>query len=213
MVCTVREIFLFVPNLIGHGRIALLIVACWYMLNNYVITVICYLVSHFLDALDGHAARALGQSTKFGAMLDMLTDRASTACFLMALCVLYPSYSFLFQMSMALDIVSHWLHLHVSSISGERSHKSISLEGNPILRVYYTSRVVLFVMCAGNELFYSMLYLLAHCEGPQFLTMSLFRVILYVSLPIWFAKSAISVIHLFVASYNIAQIDCNDRNK
>ena len=28
-----------------------------------------------LDAVDGHAARLLGQSSKFGAMLDMLTDR------------------------------------------------------------------------------------------------------------------------------------------
>jgi CDP-diacylglycerol--inositol 3-phosphatidyltransferase len=35
----------------------------------------CYIVSGFLDAVDGHAARYLGQSSKFGGMLDMLTDR------------------------------------------------------------------------------------------------------------------------------------------
>ena len=35
----------------------------------------CYILSGFLDAFDGHAARAFNQSTKFGAMLDMLTDR------------------------------------------------------------------------------------------------------------------------------------------
>ena len=33
------------------------------------------LLSGLLDAVDGHAARLLGQSSKFGAMLDMLTDR------------------------------------------------------------------------------------------------------------------------------------------
>jgi len=45
----------------------------------------------------------------FGAMLDMLTDRCATACLLM---MFYPQYAFWFQMSTALDIASHWLHLH-----------------------------------------------------------------------------------------------------
>ena len=45
-------------------------------------------------------------------MLDMLTDRCATMCLLVNLAVLYPSYIFLFQLSMSLDIASHWLHLH-----------------------------------------------------------------------------------------------------
>ena len=36
---------------------------------------IAYSVSCLLDAADGAAARALGQSSKFGAVLDMVTDR------------------------------------------------------------------------------------------------------------------------------------------
>jgi len=48
----------------------------------------------------------------FGAMLDMLTDRCATACLLMTLAMFYPQYAFWFQMSTALDIASHWLHLH-----------------------------------------------------------------------------------------------------
>lgn len=35
-------------------------------------------LSGLLDAVDGHAARMLNQSSKFGAMLDMLTDRCAT---------------------------------------------------------------------------------------------------------------------------------------
>lgn len=50
--------------------------------------------------------------TKFGAMLDMLTDRCATMCLLVNLSLLYPSYTFLFQLNMTLDIASHWLHLH-----------------------------------------------------------------------------------------------------
>lgn len=50
--------------------------------------------------------------TQFGAMLDMLTDRCATMCLLVNLSLLYPSYTFLFQLSMTLDVASHWLHLH-----------------------------------------------------------------------------------------------------
>ena len=62
------------------------------MPTNYVMAAWCYILSGeaqalkivgrhkllttgLLDAVDGHAARLLGQSSKFGAMLDMLTDR------------------------------------------------------------------------------------------------------------------------------------------
>lgn len=37
---------------------------------------------------------------------------------------------------------------------------------NPIMRLYYTNRKVLFFMCAGNEAFYAALYLLFFTEGP-----------------------------------------------
>jgi hypothetical protein len=36
---------------------------------------VAYCVSALLDAVDGKAARALGQSSRFGAILDMVTDR------------------------------------------------------------------------------------------------------------------------------------------
>lgn len=45
-------------------------------------------------------------------MLDMLTDRCSTMCLLVNLALLYPRATLLFQLSMSLDVASHWLHLH-----------------------------------------------------------------------------------------------------
>jgi CDP-diacylglycerol--inositol 3-phosphatidyltransferase len=93
------------------------------------ITIFCYLTSEFLDALDGHAARALGQSkfrifntkksleeenlgTKFGAMFDMLVDRCSTMCLCFVLAMFYPKWALFFQLWAAIDVASHWLHLH-----------------------------------------------------------------------------------------------------
>ena len=71
-------------------------------------------VSGLLDAVDGHAARLLGQSSKFGAMLDMLTDRCATMCLLTTLATFYPSFMFFFQLSMIIDISCHWLHVHTA---------------------------------------------------------------------------------------------------
>lgn len=51
-------------------------------------------------------------------------------------------------------------------LQGKTSHKFIDMSGNPIMRLYYTNRTVLFFMCAGNEAFYAGLYLLHFTEGP-----------------------------------------------
>ncbi|BHF72990.1 hypothetical protein SprV_0401606200 [Sparganum proliferum] len=207
------NVFVFVPNLIGYARILLLLYACWYMTTNFSRTVISYLLSSLLDAFDGYAARLLNQSTKFGAMLDMLSDRCATMCLLFALSTFYPRYIFLFQLSALVDIASHWLHMHVSIQSGSSSHKTIGLQGNRFLRIYYTSRPILFFMCAGNELFYSMLYALHFTDGPQMFGYSLFKVILFLSLPVALLKTFISLIHLYAASVNLAGVDVAERKK
>jgi len=204
-----ENIFLFVPNLIGYGRIVLAIVSFYFMPTSPMIAVICYLLSGLLDAFDGHAARYLNQGTKFGAMLDMLTDRCATMCLCVVLAIFYPKWAIFFQLSMSLDMASHWLHMHSSMMKGSSSHKTIDLSGNPILRLYYTSRPVLFFMCAANEIFFSMLYLLNFYEGPS----GLFRWLLYISAPIAFAKAAISGIHLITAAQNIANIDLDEREQ
>nr|CDS30631.1 CDP diacylglycerol inositol [Hymenolepis microstoma] len=206
-----ENIFLFVPNIIGYARILLLIASCWYMPSNPIRAIITYFLSALLDAVDGHAARFLNQSTKFGAMLDMLSDRCTTMCLLFVLGTFYPRYLFLFQISATIDIASHWLHVHASIQGGSSSHKTIDLSGNPLLRVYYTNRKVLFGMCAGNELFYGMLYLLHFFEGPRFLGLGAFYWLLFLSLPIALLKTFISLVHLYAASVNIAGLDVIDR--
>lgn len=51
-------------------------------------------------------------ATKFGAMLDQLTDRCGTCGLLVTLSYFYPKYMFWFQMSMAIDVACHWFYLH-----------------------------------------------------------------------------------------------------
>ncbi|GIX77660.1 CDP-diacylglycerol--inositol 3-phosphatidyltransferase [Caerostris darwini] len=207
-----ENIFMFVPNIIGYVRILLAIIACWYMQHDHIKATFCYLLSGFLDAFDGYAARFLNQGTKFGAMLDQLTDRCVTVFLLICLANFYPKWMIFFQLSMAIDISSHWIHQLAALMQGKTSHKFIDASANPIIRIYYTSRPVLFVMCAGNELFYSMLYLVYFTPGPSIIFgIGLFHIILYISTPIAILKTMISILQLFVACINIGIIDVNER--
>lgn len=104
----------------GYARIVLAVVSFYYMPSNYVVAVWCYVVSALLDAFDGHAARHFNQSTKFGAMLDQLTDRCGTMCLLVTLSHFYPKYMFWFQLSMTIDIACHWLYLHTTTLQGKK---------------------------------------------------------------------------------------------
>ncbi|KAB8276800.1 hypothetical protein BDV30DRAFT_224125 [Aspergillus minisclerotigenes] len=124
-----ENIFLFVPNLIG--------------------------VSCLLDALDGATARHLGQSTQFGAVLDMVTDRCTTTCLLVFLASAFPRWSIAFQSLISLDHSSHYIHMYATLAMGgnRQSHKQID--------------EILFMVCALNELFFIALYLLSFSSSPS----------------------------------------------
>ena len=59
----------------GYFRVATAIAAMYYSLTNWQLTAVLYAVSQGLDAVDGIVARHFNQCTKFGQVLDMLTDR------------------------------------------------------------------------------------------------------------------------------------------
>ncbi|XP_011498439.1 PREDICTED: CDP-diacylglycerol--inositol 3-phosphatidyltransferase [Ceratosolen solmsi marchali] len=206
-----ENIFLFVPNIIGYGRVLLALISFYYMPTHYAVAAWCYIISALLDAFDGHAARYFKQGTKFGAMLDQLTDRAGTMCLLVTLAQFYPAYTFWFQISMTIDIVCHWIYLHTTVLQGKTSHKFIDMSENAIMNVYYTNRTVLFCMCAGNEAFYAALYLLNFTEGPVLFGISLFKAVTYISAPIAFIKALISLLHGYVACINLSIIDTKER--
>jgi CDP-diacylglycerol--inositol 3-phosphatidyltransferase len=202
-----ENVFLFVPNIIGYARIFLALLSFWVMPTNYVLASWCYILSGLLDAVDGHAARFLGQSSKFGAMLDMLTDRCATMCLLTTLSTFYPSFMFFFQLSMTIDIACHWIHLHTSLMDGKTSHKFVDPTGNWFMKMYYTDRRVLFCMCAGNELFYAMLYLLNFTTGPFYM----FVPLAILTFPVALAKTGIALLQGYLAALNLASIDVRER--
>ena len=159
-----ENIFLFYPNVIGtssalphspieagsdnhstgYSRIILAVASLYYMPLHPRTCSGLYSVSCLLDALDGVAARHFNQSTRFGAVLDMVTDRCTTACLLVFLSSAWPRWSLLFQGLISLDLASHYMHMYATlTMSEGGSHKKVDESRSWILHKYYTSKVYL----------------------------------------------------------------------
>lgn len=102
-----------------------------------------YTVSCLLDGLDGYAARYFNQSTTFGAVLDMVTDRCTTACLLVFLSSAWPRWAIIFQGLISLDMASHYMHMYATLSMGgaSQSHKKVDPSRSWIMYQYYTSKV------------------------------------------------------------------------
>jgi phosphatidylglycerophosphate synthase len=61
--------------------------------------------------------------TRCAQVLDMVTDRLSTAGLLAVLGMLYPRSYMVFLAIMFLDIFSHWFQMYSTFISGSETHK------------------------------------------------------------------------------------------
>ena len=96
----------------------------------------------------------------------------------------FPNYS----LKMLLNIILN----HVS-FQGKTSHKFMDETSNPFIRIYYTSRPVLFGMCAGNEIFYASLYLLHFTNGPFYI----FNITAVLCFPVAIAKLAIALFQVY----------------
>ena len=108
---TAYDVIWYYPNIVGYLRVLSMILAFYFSHINWQLCTIFYLLAFAGDVVDGYIARLFNQSSKYGGILDMITDRVSTCGFLTLLSSLYPSYSFYFIMLIVLDISSHWFHV------------------------------------------------------------------------------------------------------
>ncbi|EGG12711.1 uncharacterized protein MELLADRAFT_32625, partial [Melampsora larici-populina 98AG31] len=210
--------FLFVPNLIGYSRIILAAVSLHYMSYHPKYCTIAYLISQLLDAVDGQAARALGQTSRFGAVLDMVTDRIYS----IQDCTVLVVVSFLVTRPMINDLthlsdLTSYIRKHCSMVAGSKSHKTVSKKQSRILHSYYTNSNTLFIFCACNEIFFVCLYL-AHWYKPiinSTLTFNLTwpELMAILMFPICFGKQIINVIQFWKASRLLVLFDQEERWK
>ena len=165
---TPLAVYLFVPNLIGYARVLLTAVSMWALheaagapgktaggsgVPLWVAGIAAYASSFVLDFFDGYAARAFNQSSNFGAVLDMVTDRVSTMLLLMLLgAKLEPQNFFSYAFLAALDYSSHWVQMY-SSKGHHKSEEANKGRWLPV-RIFYGVYPFFAFCCAGTEFFY-----------------------------------------------------------
>lgn len=201
-----RNVFLFIPNIIGYLRIILLGLSCYYIIDQHRLGMALYIISNSLDAIDGLAARLFHQTSILGTMLDMLTDRMSTMCLLITLSHIYVEYFRIIMLLLVIDITSHWLHFFAAKLQGKESHKSTSNENSStFMRLYYSNKLILTSVCAMEQLFYGSILMAYFERDTQYQSYLVF--IALISAPGLIFKNWINLLQIYNSSKIIASID------
>ena len=205
------NIFMWIPNILDYLRVIFVIIGFFVGKTHPIMFLFTYFISFSLDLFDGMAARHFDQCSRLGATLDMVIDRVSTAGLLMLISQLIPEYSFFFICLMMLDVGSHWLQTH-SALIGKNlntniNHKSLK-EDFFIVKLYYTNKYCLFVVCLFAELFLLLIYWTGY-HGANFESKAM-NLLLYVSFVIYLFKQYVSVIQMISAAKRIVSVDLEE---
>ncbi|KAM7479453.1 hypothetical protein LguiA_027666 [Lonicera macranthoides] len=213
-------VYLYIPNIIGYIRIILNCVAFAICFSEKKLFSLLYFISFVCDALDGWFARKFNQVSTFGAVLDMVTDRISTACLLVILSQVYRP-GLVFLSLLALDIASHWLQMYSTFLVGKASHKDVNDSTSWLFKAYYGNRMFMGYCCVACELLYITLFLLAKNQTENITDVlvdawrqSLLHAVLLALLIFgWAIKQSINVIQMKTAADLCVLYDINKKQK
>jgi CDP-diacylglycerol--inositol 3-phosphatidyltransferase len=203
---TPLQVLCYYANIMDYFRVVASMYAFYRAKDSPVTFVVCYFISFILDAFDGEAARRANQTSKLGATLDMVTDRISTAGLLAVLSGFYEQFSVIFVYLIMLDVGSHWLQTHSGFLVNVKNdnHKNLG-EKFFLLKLYYTNRKVLGIVCLGAEVFLLLLYF--NHFYPELMKNQIYLCFFYTNFVIYVFKQIISIIQIFGASSRIAEWD------
>ncbi|KAI5283251.1 CDP-diacylglycerol-inositol 3-phosphatidyltransferase [Ascosphaera aggregata] len=168
------------------------------------------------NIIDGYAARHFNQSTTFGAVLDMVTDRCTTACLLVFLSSAWPRWAIVFQILISLDLASHYMHMYATLTMGEggQSHKKVDQSRSKILYLYYTNKPAQHIEAkASLSTIFANPWSAGALELARANKMDSFWpwVITGISAPIMAAKQSINIVQLVKASKWLVEGDLERR--
>lgn len=138
----------------------------------------------------------------------MVTDRFATAILVLILSHLYFDFRFSCMLLIILDFCSHWLRMYSTLLQGGESHKKV-VGGPGLLHLYYNNRIVLGLVCLGNELFYVFLYMQYYFPvvtlpfiGEE---IALFHLLVILCAPVFLLKQVINVIQMWNSAIVICE--------
>lgn len=214
------SVYLYIPNILGYMRILLNVVAFALCFSSKLLFAILYFISFVCDGVDGWLARKFNQVSTFGAVLDMVTDRVSTACLLAVLSQLYRP-GLIFLALLGLDIASHWLQMYSTFLSGKSSHKDVKDKSSWLLRAYYQHRYFMAFCCVGSEVLYIILFLIHENQDEDLISVCInatkntlpLSVLFTLSLFGWGIKQIVNVIQMKTAADVCVIYDMKEKDR
>ncbi|KAF7810777.1 putative CDP-diacylglycerol--inositol 3-phosphatidyltransferase 2 [Senna tora] len=214
------SVYLYIPNIIGYIRVLINIVAFYLCFRNKILFSVLYFFSFVCDAVDGWCARKFNQVSTFGAVLDMITDRISTACLLVILSQVYRP-GMIFLSLLALDIASHWLQMYSTFLLGKASHKDVKDSTNWLFRAYYGNRMFMAYCCVSCEVLYLLLFFLSENQteklmdvlASSFQKISVVSFLLATTLFGWAIKQIVNIIQMKTAADVCVLYDIDKKQK
>ncbi|MES1921194.1 hypothetical protein MHBO_002761 [Bonamia ostreae] len=151
------------------------------------------------------AARNFSQCSRFGAVLDMLTDRISNLVLYFALSEFTPV--FMFSVA-AIDIASHWIQMYSKLLHGQATHKQAR---NIVLSLYYKKRLLMGFLCVGAEvhMISKLIFLKTDSKNLAFVANFLSNLTFIV----FIAKTFVNLIQLIESCSDIAEFDRKDNKQ
>lgn len=212
------SVYLYIPNIVGYIRILMNCFAFAICFTNKRLFCILYFISFVCDGIDGWCARKFDQVSTFGAVLDIVTDRISTASLLVMLSQVYRP-GLVFVSLLALDIASHWLQMYSTFLIGKASHKDVRDSTSWLFRAYYGNRMFMAYCCVACEVLYIMLFLLAENQTEKLMDVlvtslkgcSLITLLLGLSLLGWAIKQVVNIIQMKTAADVCVLYDSNKK--
>ncbi|CAL5430782.1 unnamed protein product [Camellia sinensis] len=216
------SVYLYIPNIIGYIRVLMNCFAFYICFSDKKLFSVLYFVkvlnawmcgfSFVCDALDGWFARKFNQVSTFGAVLDMVTDRISTACLLA-----WPSFLVIACFGYCQPLVAD---VHTFLV-GKVSHKDVKDSTNWLFKAYYGNRIFMCYCCVACEVLYIILFLLAKNQNENLKNVimnatkqnSVLSVLLVLLVVGWAIKQAVNVIQIKTAADACVDYDINKKQK
>jgi len=213
-----NDVLLYVPNLIGYSRVLFTSTSLVLMLSHsrlWWLATALYISSFVGDLFDGLVARRLNQTSTFGGLLDMVTDRCSTLGLLFVLAISYQDQLYLqliFLFLCLLDISSHWCQMYSTAALGKHHKSEDGNEGRHFLvRWFYKYYYFFGYLCVGAEFTYVIAYVIQFTgDSPLH---PILKALLWGFIPGCFLKQLVNVMQLTSACYAVAQYDAETKNK
>ena len=188
--------------------------------NWWLLSISMYISSFVGDLFDGMVARRLNQTSEFGGLLDMVTDRCSTLGLLYVLsgdyaeddnAIGFPVYRLTFLFLAILDISSHWCQMY-STAALKQHHKS--KDGNAgrsfLVRWFYEYYYFFGYLCVGAEFTYILAYVLQFTKDSPY--HGILTYLLYGCIPGCAMKQIVNLAQLSSACYVVAKNDADKKN-